>query len=133
MAKLVKIILLLLFTVLLYDGAIDSSTSPAEDLKHAITTAPVTQHCFLKSSDLPYLPEAELFGGCTPVHQLTMSRLQRIQVVEYSVFLKEFLRSMANREGALSLHQEKIYDTTTSYYCHPASQYYVFALRRIII
>ena len=37
----------------------------------------------------------------------------------------------ADYENSLSQHLGKIYNTT--YYCQPSSEYYVFALRRIII
>ena len=36
-------------------------------------------------------------------------------------------------DAVLSQHWGKLYETTTSYCCHPVSEYYVFALRRIIV
>lgn len=133
MSRIVRGIMFLLFTIALYSGVNGFSAHSVERDLHVITACPTAQHCCLTSADLPYFPDAELLGGALTMHHVAMSRLQRIQLVECSLLLKELLRSMANREAALSLHQEKIYNTTTSYYCQPSSQYYVFALRRIII
>ncbi len=87
----------------------------------------------VQSSSLPYLPTAELIGCGAQAQQIAPSRLQRIFITEYVTTLKSVVQRMAERMAVLSQHQERIYDTTTSYYCHPASQYYVYTLRRIVI
>lgn len=133
MRKFVKVILFLLFSIAFNSMINDSSAVRAEQDAHAVAAMSGDQGSIVASTHSTFLPEAELAGGCSPSHQVTMSRMQRIHLTEYSFSLKEVLRNLANCEASLSQHQGRIYDTTTSYYCHPSSQYYVFALRRIII
>lgn len=134
MAKFVKVILLLLFSVAFYSMANDFSTAKVEQDTHVVTVMDSGgQENLIACSQLPYLPEAELVNCCSLMHQVNMSRVQRVNVIEYSISLKGVLQSLACREASLSQHWGRIYDTTTSYNCHPSSQYYVFALRRIII
>lgn len=131
MAKFVKVILLLLFVVALYGVADDVSAIQAEHQTHAITSDRMTHESVVSQSDFSFLPEAELFGGSVPSHHVAMSRVQRAHQMQYSLSLKAFVQQIAKYAEVLSQHQGRIYTTTT--YCHPASQYYVFALRRIII
>ena len=46
---------------------------------------------------------------------------------------QDIAQRLADRDAVLSQHWGKLYETTTSYCCHPVSEYYVFALRRIIV
>lgn len=133
MAKFVKLILLLLFSVAFYSIVNDFSAAKVEQDSYAVTAMSGEQGNFVASAHSPFLPEAELVGGGSLTHQVTMSRIQRVNVIEYSLSMKGVLRNLANCEASLSRHQGRIYDTTTSYYCHPSSEYYVFALRRILI
>ena len=133
MVKFVKVILLLLFSVAFYSMVNDFSAAKVEQDSHAATAVDTGQGDLIACSQLPYLPEAELMNYCSLMHQVIMSRIQRVNVIEYSLSLKGVLQSLACREASLSQHWGRIYDTTTSYNCHPSSQYYVFALRRIII
>lgn len=86
----------------------------------------------VSSAQLPYLPEGELTNGCQS-HQTITSRIQRISLLEYFISLKTLVHKQSLIEGALAQHQGRIYDSTTSCFCHPACEYYVFALRRILI
>ncbi|MEG1562766.1 MAG: hypothetical protein RR365_03430 [Bacteroides sp.] len=133
MAKYVKVVLFLLVTFLFYSMVSKDSAAKAEGQDY-VTLAGQQVHgsCFTKSQS-PYLPDAELLGGGGTVQQINLSRVQRSHISAYSTFLKGLVQNMAYREAALSRHQGRIYDTTTSYYCHPVSLYYVFALRRILI
>lgn len=133
MAKFLKVILFLLFTVASYSVVNDFSAAKAEQQAYAVPSDESIQGSMVSQSEVSFLPEAELAGGYAQPHQVTMSRMQRAQTIPYSLSLRALVQSMVTREAALVQHQERIYDTTTSYYCHPASQYYVFALRRIII
>lgn len=133
MVKFVKVILFLLFSVVFCGTANSLFAAKVEQDTHAVTVVDAEQGSLISSSQLPYLPEAELVGSRSLMHQVTMSRVQRVNVIEYSLSLKGVLQSLANREASLSQHWRRIYNTTTSYNCHPSSQYYVFALRRIII
>lgn len=133
MRKFVKVILFLLFSIAFNSMINDSSAARAEQDIHAVAAMNGDQGSIVATTHSTFLPEAELAGGCSPTNQVTMSRMQRVHAIEYSLSLKGVIRNLANREASLSQHQGRIYDTTTSYYCHPSSQYYVFALRRIII
>lgn len=132
MVKSIKVILFLLFSLALYGMVNDFSAAKVEDDLHVVTV--VGGHeSIITSLQLPYLPEAELVGSYLLTNQIVMSRVQRINMIEYSLSLKGVLQDLADCEAVLSQHKGRIYNTTTSYYCHPSCQYYVFALRRIII
>lgn len=131
MAKLVKVILFFLFAVTIHCVADNIFTDKPVDnqdcvLPYTIETQKVS------NAELPYLPEGELSNGGQS-HQTVTSRLQRINLLEYSISLKALTHQQSLREAALVQHQGKLYDTTTSYYCHSAREYYVFALRRILV
>lgn len=130
MIKFVKVILFLLLTVVLY-GIGDISNEKLEQEGCAPVIHLVHQDQ-IGAPESPYLPVAELTNNLQS-HQISMSRIQRVQVCEYFFLLKNFLQSWAERESSLSLHREKIYATTVSCYCQPACEYYVFTLRHIII
>lgn len=136
MGKFIQVILCLLFAMVIYATANElSARNDADNLAHAALAvqnegairAVVTATC------PPYLPDAELAGAGMQVQQISISRLQRINVLEYIFSLKSLSQRLADRDAALSQHWSRIYETTTSYCCHPVSSYYVFALRRIIV
>ena len=116
--------LVLAFIVWQTSGAAfaDGSSAGAEESMD-IRTVPVAAHhqeeaCFT-SPRLPYLPVAELASNNGHVQLLTMSRIQRSYITQ--------------REAVLSLHREKLFDATAYYRCQPVCEYYIFALRRILI
>lgn len=131
MARLVKIILFLLFAVAIHCVADNNFTdNSVENQEYALSYTIESQK--VSSAQMPYLPEGEVSHGGQS-HQTVTSRLQRINLLEYSISLKALVHKQSLREDALVQHQGRIYDTTTSYYCHPACEYYVFALRHILI
>lgn len=133
MAKIVKVILFLLFAVTLHCVASNFFTEiPVESQGHDSTYCNTECSQKVTSAQLPYLPEGEL-SNATQSHQIITSRIQRINLLEYSISLKALALKLSLREAALVQHRGRIYDTTTSYYCHRSSEYYVFTLRRIII
>lgn len=131
MAKFVKVILFLLFAVAFHSVVANNffAEKPVKMQEcafvHTIDSQKVT------SAQLPYLPEGEL-SNAAQSHQIATSRIQRISLLEYSISLRTLAQKSLLREAALVQHWGRIYDTTTSC-CRPASEYYVFALRRIII
>lgn len=131
MAKFVKVILFLLLTVVLHGVASNVLTEKVEQ-KQYVTVLAVERQTEVGVPEYPYLPVAELIGNSS-FHQMTTTRVQRVQIGDYFFSLKSVLQNYANRENSLSQHWGRIYSTTTSYNCQPASEYYVFALRRIII
>lgn len=131
MAKFVKVILFLLLTVAFHSIASNVSTEKTVDKQECDITYIIGQHGEICTPGLPGKPVAEL--NYLQSHQISVSRIQRVQLGEYFFSLKNVLQCCADRESSLSQHWGRIYDTTTSYYCQPSSAYYVYTLRRIII
>ena len=142
MAKFLKVILFLILAAAFCGSVSDAFTVQTVD---AITIAAQTglgeegnaqrndvrQGSYIPAPQLPYLSELASSAGTTQL--LTFSRAQRSYTTEYILSLKDMIERLAHRDGALSLHRSKLFDTSTSYRCHPACEYYVFTLRRIII
>lgn len=135
MVRFIKIIFIFLFAMLLHSAANDYFTGQVvKDSTHIALSFPtLTTKTTIDAAQLPYFPDAELAGGGIQLHQVAMSRILRINTAEYLLSLKNMTKKSIDCEAALVQHWGKIYDTTTSYYCHPASEYYVYALRRIIV
>ena len=131
MAKFVKVILFLLLTVAFHSIAGNVSTEKMVDKQGCDITYAMGQRGEICAPDLPGKPVAELNN--LQSHQISVTRIQRVQLGEYFFSLKNALQGCADRESSLSQHWGRIYDTTTSYYCQPSSEYYVYTLRRIII
>lgn len=131
MAKFVKILLFLLLTFALYGIASNVSAEQVEEHKSVVAFSGIGQD-ELGLPELPLHPVADLNSNLHTNH-LSMTRVQRAQANEYISSLKNVLLSCASRESSLSQHRKRLFTTTTSYFCHPVSEYYVFALRRIII
>lgn len=131
MGKYVKLILFLLLTTALHGASGNFFTEQVEHQENAVTL-PFAKQDRVGMLEYPCLPIAEL-NSHLQTHQMSTTRMQRVQLVEYFFSLKNVLRSCANRESSLSQHWGRIYKTTISFCCHPVSEYYVFALRRIII
>lgn len=131
MVKFVKVILFLLLTVVLHGIASNISNEKLEQEEY-VPVVHVVHQDQIGAPELPYLPVAELTNNLQS-HQVSMSRIQRVQTCEYFFLLKNFLQNWAERENSLSLHREKIYATTVSCYCQSACEYYVFTLKHIII
>ena len=135
MARFVKAILFLLLVVT-FHGIIGNVSigEPVEQTENSITYS--IEHCEQKcgqinTPEFPCSPVAELTN--LQSHQLSVTRIQRVQLGEYFTTLRNLLQCCANRANSLSHHLGRIYDTTTFYYCQPSSEYYVFTLRHIII
>lgn len=136
MGKFINVILYLLFAVVIYATANEiSASNDADKVDHTYLAAQDegTIRAVVTTTCPPYFPDAELAGAGMHVQQITMSRLQRISILEYLFSLKSLSQRLADRDAVLSQHWCRLYDTTTDYCCHPVSEYYVFALRRIIV
>ena len=131
MAKFVKVILFLLLTVAFHSIAGNVSTEKMVDKQGCDITYAMEPQGQINAPESPYLPVAELTN--LQSHQISVTRIQRVQIGEYFSSLRNVLQCCADRDNSLSQHWGRIYNTTTSYYCQPASEYYVFTLRHIII
>ncbi len=131
MARFVKTILFLLLVVTFHDITGNVSTGETvEQVANSITYS-IEQCGQINTPEFPCSPVAELIN--LQSHQLSVARVQRVQLGEYFTTLRNLLQCCANRDNSLSHHLGRIYDTTTFYYCQPSSEYYVFTLRHIII
>ena len=131
MAKFVKIILFTLFVWVLNTAASNISIDKSiETQNHKLEYIESHSHEF-SNTQLPYLPEGELTAMQS--HQIVNTRIQRYNMLEYSSALRGIFQSLLLRDASLTQHFGKVYDTTTAYCCQLASEYYVFALKRIII
>lgn len=135
MIKVIKVIFVFLFAMLLHSVANDYFTGQTveEDTHATLTFSTFAPQTTIDAVQLPYFPDAELAGTGIQLHQVAMARILRINAAEYLLSLKNMSQKLIECEAALVQHWGKIYDTTTSYYCYPVSEYYVFALRRIIV
>lgn len=131
MAKFIKVILFLLLAVALHGIASNVFTEQKVESQEHVAY-PLAQQEKVGVPEFPYLPIAELTTNLQS-HQVSMTRMQRVQAAEYFFSLKNILQIRADREASLSQHKGRIYTTTTSYYCQPSSEYYIFTLRHIII
>ena len=129
--KICKVIVFLLLTVAFHSIAGNVSTAKVVDEQERAITYAMRQHGEISAPDLPGKPVAELNN--LQSHQISVTRIQRVQLGEYFFSLKNALQCCADRDNSLSQHWGRIYGTTTSYYCQPSSEYYVYTLRRIII
>lgn len=87
----------------------------------------------ITAPQLPYLPDAELADIGERMRLPGYCRIQRSSTTEYVFSLREWVGRLALRAAVLSLHREKLYDVTAYHPCQPVCEYYIFALRRILI
>ena len=134
MAKFLKVILFLILAAAFCGSVSDAFTVQTVD--EMVIAAQVSlgeegntqrndvrQGSYIPAPKLPYLSDAELASSAGTTQYTT----------EYILSLKDMIERLAHRDDVLSLHRSKLFDTSTSYRCHPACEYYVFTLRRIII
>lgn len=138
MAKFVKVILCLLFVIAVCDLT-DSffAQEKADQTEYALFNASTTlcneTQESVTSAQTPYFPDAELTGTGVLLHQLMVSRILRINNTEYFLSLKQWVQKQTESKDILAMQLDKLYDTTVLPSSRTVSEYYVFALRRILI
>lgn len=132
MNRYLKIILFFLITFLLPVG-IHFSLATAE-VRETESYDVVYSYCddiHFAALSLPALPDGELSSVQTlPVH---IARIQRVLSHEYVVALRQALLSFSDSTNLLSMHLCRICSSTVSHRCVPSCQYYIFALRQILV
>lgn len=93
----------------------------------------VSSESYVSASQLPYMSDAEIENLGGAIQLLTFLRVQRSYTTEFLLSLKDVLIRMARRAGALLSQRLKLFDISTFGQFRPTCEYYVFALRRIII
>ncbi|WP_294627851.1 hypothetical protein [uncultured Bacteroides sp.] len=131
MAKFVRIILFLLLAVTFHGMAGNTFTERTVEEAESVVDYPVYHTGDINAPEYPYSPVAELTN--LQSHQTPATRIQRVQLREYITTLRNLLQCCAKCDDCLTQHWGRIYNTTTSYYCQFSSEYYVFALRRMLI
>ena len=92
MAKFVKVILFLLLTVAFHSIAGNVSTAKVVDEQERVITYAMRQHGEISAPDLPGKPVAELNN--LQSHQISVTRIQRVQLGEYFFSLKNACRGV---------------------------------------
>lgn len=137
MAKILRFIGFLVLVLALWQTASDTFTVFSVGADQTVNDKDVVVHqqstTCIATPQLPYLPEAELAGSGGQSQLSNFSRIQRLSITEYIFSLKDCIDKLTQREAALSLHREKLYDATAYYRCQPVCEYYIFTLRRILI
>lgn len=141
MGKIIKLILILVLANAFWGSVSDAFTvSAVEHLvfannsENADVQKNVDRHgSYVSVPRLPFISDAENSNSGGATQLLTFARVQHFYTTENILSLKGTVELMATREGALSMHREKLFDTHAFYPCSPVSQYYVYALRHIII
>lgn len=132
MARYLKYIVFVLLTITLQGVAGKAFTEKAvEEVTCDNIDFLAQQQGQFSAPEFPYIPVAELTN--LQGHQLSVTRLQKVQLEEYCSVLKSLLQTCAECDNSLLQQKGHLYNTTISHYCQPPSEYYVFALRRIII
>ncbi|WP_163174993.1 hypothetical protein [Bacteroides sp. 51] len=132
MARIIKSILFLLLVVVLHVSANDGMVK--ENLYEGGSIPCSSQQYSWDNIKLPYLPDGELgsIGFCT--QQPISSRTNRTNFDGSAFSLRDMAQIMSEREGMLFCHWEKLYSKSLLFsITHPVSEYYVFALKHIII
>ena len=96
MAKFVKVILFLLLTVAFHSIAGNVSTAKVVDEQERAITYAMRQHGEISAPDLPGKPVAELNN--LQSHQISVTRIQRVQLGEYFFSLKNACRGVHGQQ-----------------------------------
>lgn len=130
MARVIRSILFLLLVVVLHVTA--SSHIAEETLCNAPVVLSSSQHS-VDHAQLPYFPDAELGNTSFYLQEVGSDRTSRI-FLGSAFSLRSIIQLMAEHEAMLFKHWQKQNDVSfLSSIVHPISEYYIFALRHIII
>lgn len=133
MERIIKLILFFLLAVVLHVSVNDNLVR--EDLSEEILSLSYSsQQYSVDSIRLPYLPDGELGGVGLYLQQPVSSRTHRIYFEGFAYSLRDIVQVMADRDAMLFGHWQKLSNRALlSSITHPVSEYYVFALKHIII
>ena len=133
MARVIKLILSLLLIAVLHVTVNNSLVE--EDLYDDSSVVSFSSGKYLFDNiQLPHLPDAELGSIGFYVQYSAPSRTSRTYSNGSAFSLRDIALIMAEREAMLCKHWQKLYDRFLLFsITHPISEYYIFALRHIII
>lgn len=110
---------------------VDDASLVASRAIHTAESADVSSA--FSTPALPYMPDAEM-GACGFVNQFFLSlRAQRSQLLHYLQVMRSSLELISHRMAQISHLQERDYYMLSLTFARHACEYYVYALRHIII
>lgn len=132
MARVIKSILFLLLVVVLHVTV--SGYSTEEELCGDSIVVPHSSSQYsLDSMQLPYFPDAELGSIGFYLQEPATSRTNRCYFSS-ALSMRDIAQMIAARDAILFNHWQKLSDESILFsITHPIGEYYVFALRHIII
>lgn len=133
MARIVKSILFLLLVVVLHVAVGNGLVK--ENLCGDISVLPYSsQQYSIDSMQLPYLPDGELGSVGFYLQQPVSSRTNRTNFDGSAYSLRDMAQVMAEHDAMLVRDWQKRSNSSLLLsIIHPVSEYYIFALRHIII
>lgn len=131
MAKFLRILFFILAAFISQSMGFSSATSKVvdEEAKNFVSSN-FAHHASFDAVHFHNFLDAELLNNISQ-HASNSSRVQRVQLFQYFFSLRNLLLYHADRAASLSRQQVRAIDFTSNIY--PSSDYYVFALRKIII
>lgn len=132
MERLLKYIMIVMLVSAAYNRANDVSAGIESEENTCSVPYTLAEPQAFSSHELPFLPEAELGGIGISACQNTDSRALRIIANLHQAALKSITRNISERQALLTKHWRKLCDYSVSS-SYPVCEYYIFALRHIII
>lgn len=130
-----KLLTIISFFILLFAfGGMSKTVSPVDSEEIEALSQILDQHAYSDADDFhDYLAATEINIYSQSQQNVNVPRVKRAHALQVSDFLKSFIRNLSLRDSVLAQHTKRLYATITPYFCELGSDYYVFALRRIII
>lgn len=134
MAKCIKILVSFIVCVVFLVGTVHHLEGELQERQHNTSAMTFQEESidYIGVPQFPSSPVAEVVDGLQFQH-VSSFRLQRVQLGQYRVSLKNVVHLLSNIEASLLRHSRRICDTTLAHSHQPSSEYYIFALRHIII
>lgn len=127
-------LLVVVLHVSAYDSMIKETLYQEECvLSHSYSSQYLPEYS-LEDVQLPYLADGELGGVAIYLQPPVSFRTCRTSFDGFAYALRDMVQIISKRQAVLLRHWQKLSDSNLlSSITHPVSEYYVFALRRIVI
>ena len=130
-----KLLTILFFFILLFIAGGITETVCSIDSEEIETLSHTLEHHAYSDADSFHnnMAATEINTYSQSQQNVNIPRVKRAYTLLITDFLKSFIRNLSLRDSHLAQHTERLYGSSTNYFCEFGSEYYVFALRRIII
>lgn len=134
MAKYIKILALFVVCMVALAGTTRYGVSDEQEKLGDVSAVSFQKEgqVYVGLPQFPFSPVAEIADGLQLQH-ISSCRLQRAQLGQYLLSLKSVVNILANIQASLSCHSKRDCSVNLAYSHQPPCEYYVFALRHIII